>query len=366
MKKSTRFLCMLLAVMMFASLGLAGCSQKPAQEAPPPSQAQPETPAPPPEKPETGGKLVVYTALNEDEMANFVTKFKEDTGIEIEYIQGGAGDMAARVQAEAASPNADVLVGGSVDVYEPLAKAGIFEAYDSPNNDTLDARFNDPNGYWQGWYMGVLGLVINRDRFEKELKPLGLEYPKTWDDLLDERYQNVFVTSNPVTAGGAYIFTACQIFRLGEDKAWDYFKALDKNVHHYYKGAGDCISPVATGEFIVGMSWVHDIYKQVKAGYPIDVVIPDQTAYEIGGAAIVKGAKNQENAKVFIDWLLTEETGTMNTKNSNRYSVLSSVPSPEGLPKIDEVNLVDYDRAKAGEMKPDVVAKFDADIVSKR
>lgn len=311
-------------------------------------------------------ELVVYTALNEDEMASFVEKFKEDTGIEIEYIQGGAGDISARVLAEKDSPYADVMVGGSVDVYEPLAREGIFVEYDSPNNDDLDPRFNDPNGFWQGWYMGVLGIVINRDRFEAELKPLGLEYPVTWDDLLDERYKNVFVTSNPVTAGGGYIFAADQIFRLGEDAAWDYFKALDKNVHHYYKGAGDCISPVATGEFIVGMSWVHDIYKQVKAGYPIDVVIPKQTAFEIGGVAIVNSGKNLENAQKFVDWLLTEEIGTMNTKNSNRYSVLASVPSPEGLPLLDEVDLVEYDRAKAGAMKPDVVAKFDAEIISKR
>ena len=311
-------------------------------------------------------ELVVYTALNEDEMASFVEKFKEDTGIEIEYIQGGAGDISARVLAEKDSPYADVMVGGSVDVYEPLAREGIFVKYDSPNNDDLDPRFNDPNGFWQGWYMGVLGIVINRDRFEAELKPLGLEYPVTWDDLLDERYKNVFVTSNPVTAGGGYIFAADQIFRLGEDAAWDYFKALDKNVHHYYKGAGDCISPVATGEFIVGMSWVHDIYKQVKAGYPIDVVIPKQTAFEIGGVAIVNSGKNLENAQKFVDWLLTEEIGTMNTKNSNRYSVLASVPSPEGLPLLDEVDRVEYDRAKAGAMKPDVVAKFDAEIISKR
>jgi iron(III) transport system substrate-binding protein len=251
-------------------------------------------------------------------------------------------------------------------VYGPLAKEGLFEAYDSPGNDRLDARFNDPGHFWQGWYMGVLGLVINRDRFAEELATKGLEYPKTWDDLLDPRYSNVFVTSNPVTAGGGYIFTAAQIFRLGETRSWDYFSQLDRNVHHYYKGAGDCISPVATGEFIIGMSWAHDIYKQVKAGYPIDIVIPRQTAYEIGGVAIVKGGKNTENAKKFVDWLLTEDVGKMNTANSNRYSVLASVPSPQGLPKLEEVDLVNYDRTKASDMKNDVVARFDRDIVSKR
>jgi iron(III) transport system substrate-binding protein len=307
------------------------------------------------EKTAASDKLVIYAALNEDEIGQLVNKFKADTGVQIDYILGGAGDMAARVQAERTSPNVDILVGGSIDIYGPLAQEGLFEVYDSPNNDRLDARFNDPAHFWQGWYMGVLGLAINRDRFNAELAVLGLAHPETWDDLLDPRYKDIFITSNPITAGGGYIFTACQIFRLGETGAWTYFNNLDKNVHHYTRGAGDVISPVATGEFIVGMSWAHDIYKQVKAGYPIDIVIPKQTAYEIGGVAIVKGGKNTDNAKKFVDWLLTEDVGRMNTINSNRYSVLPSVPSPQGLPLLDNVNLVNYDRTRAADMRPDVL-----------
>lgn len=148
------------------------------------------------------------------------------------------------------NPQADFLVGGSVDLYGSLAEAGALLEYDSPNNDDLDARFNDPNHLWQGWYMGVLSIIINEERFQEELASQGLAEPATWDDLLDPAYDDVFVWANPTTAGGAYIATACQIFRLGEDAAWDYLKALDQNVHHYYQGAGDVISPVATGEFI--------------------------------------------------------------------------------------------------------------------
>ena len=117
--------------------------------------------------------------------------------------------------------------------------------------------FSDTDHCWQGWYMGVQCIILNTDRFDKELAPKGLERPKTWDDLLDSRYKDVLVWANPSTAGGAYIFTACQIFRLGEDKAWEYLKALDANVHHYYEAAGGVISPVATGEFITSIAWAH-------------------------------------------------------------------------------------------------------------
>ena len=291
-----KFFSLTLAALMLMSL-LAGCGG--GTDTPPADEGTQQEGG----EAQTGGKLVVYSALNEDNTIAIAQQFKEDTGIEIEYISLGGGDAVARVQAEMNNPQADFLVGGSVDLYGSLAEAGAFVEYDSPNNDDLDERFNDPNHLWQGWYMGVLSIIINEERFQEELASQGLAEPTTWDDLLDPAYKDVFVWANPTTAGGAYIATACQIFRLGEDAAWEYLKALDQNVHHYYQGAGDVISPVATGEFIASIAWAHDSFKTQQEGYPLKLIVPEQTAYEIGGAAIINGGPNTENAKIFMDWL---------------------------------------------------------------
>ena len=356
-----KLLSLMLALVMVLSLtACGGGKEEPAPE------KEPEKTEQPAEEAKTGGKLVVYSALNEDNTIAIAKQFKKDTGIEIEYISLGGGDAVARVQAEMGSPKADILVGGSVDLYGSLSDAGAFEAYDSPNNDDLDERFNDPNHFWQGWYMGVLSIIVNEERFEKELAPKGVKMPETWDDLLDPAYKDVFVWANPTTAGGAYIATACQIFRLGEDGAWEYLKNLDKNVHHYYKGAGDVISPVATGEFIASIAWGHDSFKTQQEGYPLKLIIPKQTAYEIGGSAIVKGGPNTENAKVFIDWLLTKEAQELSVATSYRYPVRDDVAAPKGLPALSEVDLVNYDRAKASSMKEAVLEKFEAEITSNR
>ncbi|WP_240415180.1 ABC transporter substrate-binding protein [Paenibacillus periandrae] len=318
-----------------------------------------ETKEAPKDTPAASKKLTVYAALNEDDIVQIQKKFKEDTGIEIEYLRlSGAGEASTRIQAEKASPKADIFVGGSVEFYEPLASQGLLEKYSSPNAKDLDAQFNDPKGFWQGWYMGVLGIVLNKDRFKKELEPKGIKEPKTWDDLLDPAYKGLFITSNPATAGGGYIFVAEQLFRLGEDKGWDYLKKLNDNVHHYTPAAGDGINLTATGEFVAGMSWAHDIVKSAKQGYPIQVIVPEQTAFEIGGVGVVKGGANTDNAKKFVDWLLTKPVGEMNTKLSNRYSVRKDVAPPEGMIKIEDVKLVKYDREKAAQMKADVVKKF--------
>ena len=194
-----KFLSLALSVLMLLSL-LAGCGGGSSTDDGAQQNGGSETA-------ETGGKLVVYSALNEDNTIAMAEQFEKDTGIEVEYISLGGGDAVARVQAEMSNPQADFLVGGSVDLYGSLAEAGALLEYDSPNNDDLDARFNDPNHLWQGWYMGVLSIIINEERFQEELASQGLAEPATWDDLLDPAYDDVFVWANPTTAGGAYIAT---------------------------------------------------------------------------------------------------------------------------------------------------------------
>ena len=97
--------------------------------------------------------------------------------------------------------------------------------------------------------MGVLSIIINEERFEKELTPKGVKMPETWDDLLDPNYKDVFVWANPPRRRRLTSPLPASL-PLGRDAAWDYLKALDQNVHHYYKGAGDVISLWLTGEFI--------------------------------------------------------------------------------------------------------------------
>ncbi|HOB88958.1 MAG TPA: ABC transporter substrate-binding protein [Bacillota bacterium] len=308
-------------------------------------------------------EVVVYTALQESDMVPLAKAFEEATGIKMDYvIVGGAGQVQARILAESKNPQADIFLGGSAEMHAPLAQDGLLVQYRSPRADELDEIFNDPEGYWQGWYMGVLGYVLNTERFEKEMAPKGVKKPTTWDDCLDPVWKGLYVHSNPSTAGGAYIHLCNQIFRLGEDAAWEYFKKLDEIVHHYTPGAPGPISACATGEFILGMSWAHDIVKTMREGYPIEVIIPEYTAFEIGAVSIVKGGPNTENAKKLVDWLLAKEAGELNTRNSYRYSARVDVTPPEGMPSLADVVLVDYDRDWALNNRAEVVKKWETII----
>jgi iron(III) transport system substrate-binding protein len=210
--------------------------------------------------------------------------------------------------------------------------------------------------------MGVLGFVLNTDRYNKELAPKGVKKPTTWDDALNPAWKGLLVSSNPSTAGGAYIFLCNQIFRLGEEKAWTYFKELNKNVHHYTPNAPGPITAAASGEFVLGMSWSHDIANTKRQGYPIEVIVPKDTAYEIGGVSIIKNCKNAASAKKFVDWVLSKEAGELNTKNSLRYSARADVAAPEGMPELKKVTIVKYDRQWASAHQSELLKKWEETI----
>lgn len=47
----------------------------------------------------------------------------------------------------------------------------------------------------------------------------------------------------------------------------------------------------------------------------MELVVPcEGTGYEIGGVSVIKGARNLENAKLFVDWALSKEAQELTWK----------------------------------------------------
>ncbi|HEV8637214.1 MAG TPA: extracellular solute-binding protein, partial [Chloroflexota bacterium] len=204
---------------------------------------------------------------------------------------------------------------------------------------------------WTGWYLGIFGMVLNKDRWTKEMA--GRPKPSTWDDLLDPALKGKIAFPDPVKTGGGYIFMANQVFRFGRDeaKAMDYMKKLHENVGQYAGTSPLGIELVSQGQFMIGPNWGHDILTAANKGAPVEFVAPTETAFEIGAVSIVKGGPNLAGAKPFVDWVLTKEASELNVKLSNRLSVLKDVPPAPGAPTLDKVKLVAYDRAWATDNK---------------
>ena len=112
----------------------------------------------------------------------------------------------------------------------------------------------------------------------------------------------------------------------------------------------------------MGPNWGHDILTAASRGQPVELIVPTDTANEIGAVSIVRGGPNTEAAKVFVDWVLTREAGQLNVQLSNRLSVLADVPPAPGAPTLDQVTLVAYDRPWATENKDRLIRKWQAAV----
>lgn len=292
-------------------------------------------------------KIVVYSALPDLETSLVNREFTRRTGIQVEALSvAAAGTLQARIRAEKDRPRADIFVGGSRDFHIPLAQEGLLLQYRSPN--AVEAKINpaylDPQGYWHGWYLGALAAIINTDRWDREMAPRGMPKPATWDDLTRSEFKGQFVMPSPITTGGGYIFVAAQVFRLGEDRAWAFLKALNANASQYTPTAPATITLLERGEAIVGMMWAHEaVGARILRAAPLEVVVPPDTGFEVGAVSMIKGGPNPDGAKAYVDFLMTRTPQDINAKYGFRYPVRGDVGVPSGATPFEQLKFVRYD-----------------------
>ena len=227
-----------------------------------------------------------------------------------------------------------------------------YEAENAKN--LISDDYKDPTNCWYGIYKGILGFMVNTE----ELERLGLEAPKTWDDLTKEEYKGLIMLSNPNTAGTAKLIINTMIQMKGHDEAMEYFKALDKNVAQYTKSGSGPSKMVGPGECVIGVGFLHDGIYQILQGYNnIQLVVPeDGTSFEIGATAIFEGCAHPNAAKLWIEYALTPDCVDHAKENgSYQFLVLKNATQPKEAEEfgLDMNNTIDYDfeDAKANSVK---------------
>ena len=283
-------------------------------------------------------KIVIYAAQDEKTTNEMTRMFTEETKIGTEVIRvAAAGTLATRIRAEKAAPKADIFMGGSVEFHEPLATEGLVLPYRSPvvAEAKIDPAYASAQNYWHGFFVNSLVIILNPARFQREMAAQGIAKPKTWDDLLNPVYQKKLVAGNPASCGGAYIFTALQVFRQdGEAQAFDWLKRLDKQILQYTPTCPGGITLVTRGEAVGGINWADDSIEAMLAKQPIEIVFPPDTGAEIGAISIIKGGPNPEGAKKWVDFALGNKAQALKTEYGFTYPVRSDVDPPKNVPPL--------------------------------
>lgn len=298
------------------------------------------------------GRLVVYCS-GTNALCEAQTKaFGEKYDVNVSFIRNGSGSTFAKIEAEKNNPQADVWYAGTLDPQSQAAELGLLQGYRSPNVDQIVEKFQDPakvkGNHTSAIYMGILGFGVNTER----LKKLGItEVPKCWSDLTDQRLKGEVQIADPQSSGTAYTAIATFVQLWGEDKAFDYFKQIHPNISQYTKSGITPSRNAARGETTIGIGFLHDYAVEKLQGAPIELIVPcEGTGYELGGLSILKGARNLDNAKLFVDWALSKEGQELMWKKGESHQILLNTKAEQSPTAFDpqKLNLINYDFEKYG------------------
>jgi len=315
-----------------------------------------------------GGQVNVICSVQAEWCNMIQTVFAKSTGIKVNMSLKGSGEALAQLIAEKANPKTDVWFGGTGDPHLQAAEAGLSLEYKSPTLPQLHAWAQQQAQQSQfktvGIYSGPLGFGYNTELLaKKKLAP-----PKSWADLLKPEFKGEIQVANPASSGTAYTMVATLVQMMGEDKAFDYMKALHKNISQYTRSGTGPIKAVARGETTVSISFVHDGPGEKMQGFPVETITPAEgTGAEIGSMSIIKGARNLEQAKKFYEWALSSQAQQFGAA-SKQFQLPSnkSTPVDPRVPDFKKIKFINYDYAKYGASaeRKRLIAKWEKDVNS--
>lgn len=294
-------------------------------------------------------QVVVYTAHEESIINALVPMFEKDTGIKVNYVKLASGDVMKRAKAEAANPQADVIwsIGGE----QLEGDNQILQAYKPKDWDKIAPAYKVGTNWLA--YTGIMNVfVVNTNMLKPE------QYPHKWTDLTEARFKKSISSARADKSGSSYMQLANVMLIYGDKKGWEVYGGIMKNMV-ISTSSGAVPKFVNDGEQAVGITLEDNAFRFVQGGGPVAIVYPeDGTVAPADGMAILKGAPNLANAKIFIDWCLSKPVQEILVREMARRPVRVDVASPKGLPAMTEIKALSYDFAWASKNKAEYNKKF--------
>lgn len=275
------------------------------------------------------GTVTVYMPSPAGLANKLAADFEAKTDIEVRTFQGTTGEILARLETERENPVADVVILASWSDGLSMKESGQIESYVPADADKVVPGWIDEDSMLFGYSASAVGVIYNT-----------LIYPELsadWAELADSQYQNDIAIPDPELSGACKDFVAGYVNKFG----WDTFEALAANgmvVPGANRAALDAVTTGEVGILLAGVDY--NAYSSMAAGEPIAIYYPESgTVVNPRPAMIMKTAPEMENAKLFIDYLFSEDAqkmvadayllpGRTGITNTNR-STLDQIPQIE-------------------------------------
>jgi len=314
--------------------------------------------------PSSGSKsqtINAYTIWPEKYSTPVFEAFTKETGIKVNFIRLSSGEALARIIAEKKNPQVDVLFGGPADTFAAGVKEDVFEPYSPTGADKIPAKYKDPNKHWIGVAVDPISFMFNA----KFLRDNNIPVPTSWNDLLKPVFKQKLQMADARTSGTAISRILSLIYIMGEDAAFKYQKKLNQNVQMYTKsGAGGAL-PIANGQAAGGVFFLVDSLEIKQQGHDVVISYPKEgVAFAVEAMAMIKGAKQPDLAKKFLDWASGRDMQQLYEKNKiNFIPTNPEVKVADPALDMSKVKLIQVDILKAGNDRQRLVDRWVNEVI---
>jgi iron(III) transport system substrate-binding protein len=303
-------------------------------------------------------ELLVYTALETDQIKAYQEAFnKAYPNIDIKWVRDSTGVITAKILAEKANPQADLVVGTSASSLAVFANEGMLLAYAPKGLDKISPQYRDPANppLWVG--MDVYGAAICFNTVEAAKQ--NLPKPESWKDLTKPVYKGKVVMPNPASSGTGYLDVAGWIQMWGEADAWKFMDALHQNIAQYTHSGSKPCRQAGAGEFPIGVSFEYRAVTTKKSGAPIDIIFPTEgLGWDLEASGIMKNTKKLDAAKSLMDWLATPAAMELYAKNFAVLAMPGMAKPLEFVPADYEKRLIKNDFAWSAKNRDKILAEW--------
>lgn len=246
------------------------------------------------------GNLIVYSVWDVEHLRVITEAFmKRYPGIKATYWQGRNPEIVTRALTEFQGGQASFDVVLSDNAPPVIRAAGAIMNYDTVQRDVL--VLHDPT-------MPTVSLQIQALSYNtKKIKPADL--PKSWEEVANPKYKGMVALDDPMRAGPLSSMLSGLKTQWQDDARYNKFvkglKALNVPVH---KSTSAMFRLVISGEYSICMpALLHDVMEEIHKGTPVGYVRTIPPVLFPRQAGIYVKAPNPNAAKLFAEWLISEE-----------------------------------------------------------
>ncbi len=304
------------------------------------------------------GDLLVYTALEDDEIPRYLALLKQShPEINVKIVRDSTGIVTAKLLAEKDNPRADVVWGTAATSLMLCTQAGMVEPYAPKGLERVRPKMRDAAAVpsWVGIKAWMTGFCVNT----VEAEALKLPVPQGFADLTDPVYRGHLSMSNPSSSGTGFLTVSAILQMMGEEKGWAYLDRLHENMAVYTHSGSKPCKLAGAGEYPIGISFAYRGFMQKQKGEPVLTVFPKEgSGWDVEANCLIKKATVKPEARVFLDWAISEPVMNEYAKVYPVTAYATNVPVPEGFPAKPEAQLIQNDFDWAAKNRARILAEW--------